>query len=359
MSIRKCVYRLCLTLAFVLLSWQSRADSVIIPDFTIPLCGITTTSDISEQLSLRQYLAHFTMAELDQSSLEVRLDLMGNPCIRPVVLNTSVSLIHRVVELGYADWDAKSGMLDLDTWIISIGHTNRPNFVSEPQISKQPAPIQIVSKDVRTFSWTGIIVGLIAINALIILLLLGRLSSLLTRRTSIAALAGTGIRSKIRGIAIPTMSSLPLANTDIQAIAYRRKTEKYRHNGWQVSESSYEHAMCSIDDGTGCIDIDLKNATVHFNKQVAIYNGIPGDVKGRTPYVDDTFVVFNYIPVGAVVTVIGTLASSGGTFQATKNVHVYEGDERSEVRTIKVRVLLCIGVLLGLGMVLFFLRQSR
>ena len=358
MSIRKCVCYLTWALAFLALSFHSQANPVIIPRFTTPLCGINTTTDISKQLSLRQYLSHFSIDELDQSSLKIQLDSMGQPCVRPVVKNTSVSLIHRVVELGYADWNPTSGMLDLDTWMISQLYSMRPTVGDSQQVGKQQPPPRVTTRKSVSVPWTSIIVGAMTLCGIVTLLFLGRLSSLLTRRTSIAALGGLQNRSKIRGIAIPTLNSLPLANTDIQAIAYTRSTEKYRHNGWQLIDSNTEHAMCTIDDGTGCIDIDLTHATVHFKKQVAIYNGIPGDVKGRTPYVDDTFVVFKYIPVGAVVTIIGTLTHTENTFRTTKNVHLYEGDERSEVRLIKVRVFFCIGVLLALGMVLFFLRHS-
>ena len=339
-----------------MVSRQSIAADVVIPGMSTPLCGITSTQDSSEKLSLRQYLSHFTIDDLDDSSLEVRLDYTGKPCIRPVIRYTSVSLTRRVVELGYADWDPKSGMLDLDTWIISSMRKRVPASGQLPTNDVRSASLQSANRDLRSVPWKPFVLGLVGINAFVVLTYLGRLSSLLTRRTSIASVSGDSNRAKIRGIAIPTIDALLLPSTDIQAIAYVRTTKKYRHNGWQKTEEFRDQAVCSIDDGTGCLDIDLTHALVHFNKRVAIYNGIPGDLKGRTPYVDDVIITYQYIPVGAVVTLIGTFEPSGDGFRATKNVNVYDGDERSEVLAIKIRVLLCVGVLLVLIVLLVILR---
>jgi hypothetical protein len=245
-------------------------------------------------------------------------------------------------------------MLDLDIWIISSIH----HSVTAPgQFQPESRRLDKVAKrDVRSVPLKPLILGLIGINVFALLTYLGRLSSLLTRRTSIASFSGASNRAKLRGIAIPTNCALLLPSTDIQAIAYVRTTEKYRHNGWQKTEEFHDQAMCSIDDGTGCLDIDLTRALVHFNKKVAIYNGIPGDLKGRTPYVDDVIITYQYIPVGALVTLIGTFEPSGDGFRASRNVNVYDGDERSEVLGIKIRVLLLVGVLLGLIILLLSVR---
>jgi hypothetical protein len=339
-----------------MVSWQSFAAEVLIPGISTPLCGIVSTQDSSERLSLRQYLSHFTIDDLDVSSLQVHLDYHGHPCIRPVIRYTSVSLIHRVVELGYAEWDSESGMLDLDTWIISLMEKSIPAKGQIAVLEVQSAQVQSANRNFPSVPWKPIVLGMVGINAFVVLTYLGRLSSLLTRRTSIASVTGSSNRAKIRGIAIPTNDALLLPSTDIQAIAYVRTTEKYCHNGWQKTEAFRDQAMCSIDDGTGCLDIDLTRALVHFNKRVAIYNGIPGDLKGRTPYVDDVITAYQYIPVGAVVTLVGTFEPSGDGFRATRNVNVYDGDERSEVLAIKIRVVLCVGVLLGLIVLLIILR---
>ena len=355
MSTRKCL-SFVVIIAITMVPWRSFATDVVVPGFLPPLCGITSTQDTNKRLSLRQYLSHFTRDDLDDSSFEVSLDYTGHPCIRPVIRHTSVSLIHRVVELGYADWDPESGMLDLDVWIISSIRQSLPSTGHTQDKDVRSAKVQVAIRDVRTVPWKPFVLGLIGIDAFVILTYLGRLSSLLTRRTSIASVIGSSNRAKIRGIAIPTNSALLLPSTDIQAIAYVRTNEKYRHNGWQKTEEFRDQATCSIDDGTGCIDIELTRAAVHFIKKVAIYNGIPGDLKGRTPYVDDVITTYQYIPVGALVTLIGTFEPSGDGFRATRNVNVYDGDERSEVLAIKVHVLLCVGVLLGLIVLLVILR---
>ena len=356
LSKRKLGAFVCLTA--ICLSNRVSAKPVTIPTFSVQLCGIAAPSGKTNELALRQYLSHFSRIDLDESSLKPRLGVDGVPCIRPVVRNTAVSLIHRAVELGYATWDPSSGMLDLDTWMISVVHAeqnvqhhNIPRSTSTSKYSQGQPPRS-------NFPWLQVIATSLFVSAALILLQLGRLSSLMIRRTSIAGLGIAEGRSKIRGIAIPTVGALQIAHTDIQAVAYLRTTKKYGHNGWRMTGRDSEQISCSIDDGTGCIDVDLTHANVHFSNQVSIYNGIPGEHLGRSPYIDDTNIVFDYIPVGAVVTLIGTLVPHDNCFRATKNVHVYDGDERVEVRLLKFRVLLCIGVLLVLSVLMFILRAG-
>lgn len=356
MRTRKCILSVCVAIAITLLSLQSFADDVVIPGLSTPLCGITSTQDSSARFSLRQYLSHFNRDDLDASSLEVHQDFNGQPCIRPVIRYTSVSLTHRVVELGYAIWDPESGILDLDIWILSSMRQSLPSASHSQGTEVRSARAQASIRDIRPIPWKSFVLALIGIIAFCLLTFLGRLSSLLTRRTSIASVSETSNRAKIRGIAIPTNDALALPSTEIQTIAYIRTTQKYRHNGWQKTEEFREQAVCSIDDGTGCLDIDLTHALVHFTKRVAVYNGIPGDLKGRTPYVDDIIIEYKYIPVGAIVTLIGTFEPFGNGVRATRNVNVYDGDERSEVLSIKIRVLLCVGVLLGLITLLVIVR---
>lgn len=345
-------------LTTICLSNRVSAKPVTIPTFSVQLCGIASPSDKTNELALRQYLSHFSQADLDESSLKPRLGFDGIPCIRPVVRNTAVSLIHRAVELGYATWDPSSGMLDLDTWMISMVHAEQ--IVQHHNISRSTITSKLSQGQPPRFNfpWLQLMATSLFLTAALILLQLGRLSSLMIRRTSIAALGIAEGRSKIRGIAIPTVGALQIAHTDIQAVAYLRTTKKYGHNGWRITGTDSEQISCSIDDGTGCIDVDLTHANVHFSNRVSIYNGIPGELMGRSPYMDDTNIVFDYIPVGAVVTLIGPLEPHGNCFRATKNVHVYDGDERVEVRLLKFRVLLCIGVLLVLSVLMFILRAG-
>ena len=356
MRTRKCILNFSVAVAITLLSLQSIASVVVIPGLSTPLCGITSTQDSRARVSLRQYLSHFNRDDLDASSLEVHQDFNGQPCIRPVIRYTSVSLTHRVVELGYATWDPESGMLDLDVWIISSMRQSLPSAWHTQGTEVRSARAQKAKGIARSIPWKPFVLVLIGISAFFLLTFLGRLSSLLTRRTSIASVSMNSNRAKIRGIAIPTNDALHLPSTEIQTVAYIRTTQKYCHNGWQKTEEFREQAMCSIDDGTGCLDIDLTHALVHFTKKVAVYNGIPGDLKGRTPYVDDVIILYQYIPVGAIVTLIGTFEPFGDGVRATRNVNVYDGDERSEVLSIKIRVLLCVGVLLGLITLLVIVR---
>ena len=345
-------------LTAICLSNLVAAKPVTIPTFSVQLCGIASPSGKTNQLALRQYLSHFSRIDLDETSLKPKLGVDGIPCIRPVVRNTAVSLIHRAVELGYATWDPSSGMLDLDTWMISMVHAEQ---IVQPHITLRSTS---KSKHHRSqpsrfkFPWLQIMAALLVMTVALILLQFGRLSSLMIRRTSIAGLGIAEGRSKVRGIAIPTVEALQITHTDIQAVAYLRTTKKYGHNGWQITGRDSQQISCSIDDGTGCIDVDLTHANVHFSNQVAIYNGIPGEHMGRSPYMDDTNIVFDYIPVGAVLTLIGTLVPHDTCFRAMKNVHVYDGDERVEVRLLKFRVLLCMGVLLVLSVLMFILRPG-
>jgi hypothetical protein len=335
------------------------ANPVQIRSIPLPLCGISTRSDTSNQLALRQYLSHFSRIDLDETSLEPRLGIDGNPCIRPVVRNTSVKLIHRAVELGYAEWNPSSGMLDFDTWMINLMYLQRPSEdYAAPQLTRETIGIPVTQPGLK-LPWMQMIAALFVLAAAVLLFQLSRLSSLLIRRTSVAGLLNSEVRSKLRGIAIPTVGALQIAHTDIQAIAFLRTTEQYGHNGWRVTGRNSEQVACSIDDGTACIDVDLTHANVHFSNRVSIYNGIPGEHLGRTPYMDDTRIVFQYIPVGAVVTLIGTLVPHDTCYRAMKNVHVYDGDERAEVRVLKFRVLLCIGVLLVISVLVFILRPGR
>ena len=335
------------------------ANPVQIPSIPLPLCGISTRSDTSNQLALRQYLSHFSRVDLDETSLEPRLGIDGNPCIRPVVRNTSVKLIHRAVELGYAEWNPSSGMLDFDTWMINLMFLQRPSEdYAAPQLTRVTTGIPVTQPG-HKLPWMQMIAALFVLAAAVLLFQLSRLSSLLIRRTSVAGLLNSDVRSKLRGIAIPTVGALQIAHTDIQAVAFLRTTEQYGHNGWRITGRNSEQVSCSIDDGTACIDVDLTHANVHFSNRVSIYNGIPGEHLGRTPYMDDTKIVFQYIPVGAVITLIGTLVPQDTCYRAMKNVHVYDGDERVEVRVLKFRVLLCIAVLLGLSVLMFILRPGR
>ena len=337
----------------------SLANPVQIPSLPVQLCGISTRSDTSNQLALRQYLSHFSRIDLDETSLEPRLGIDGTPCIRPVVQNTSVKLIHRAVELGYAEWNPSSGMLDLDTWIIHLMYLQRPTEdYAAPQTASTTTSIAVPQARLK-LPWLQMTAALFVMAAAALLFQLSRLSSLLIRRSSIAGLLNSDVRSKLRGIAIPTVGALQIAHTDIQAVAFLRTTEQYGHNGWRIIGRNSEQVPCSIDDGTACIDVDLTHANVHFSNRVSIYNGIPGEHLGRTPYMDDTKIVFQYIPVGAVVTLIGTLAPHDTCYRAMKNVHVYDGDERAEVRVLKFRVLLCIAVLLVLSVLMFILRPGR
>lgn len=345
-------------LTTICLSNRALAKPVTIPTFSVQLCGIASPSGRTNELALRQYLSHFSRIDLDESSLKPSLGVDGIPCIRPTVRNTAVSLIHRAVELGYATWDPSSGMLDLDTWMISTVHAEQ--IVQHHNISRSTITSKLSQGQPPRFKfpWLQLMATSLFVTAALILLQLGRLSSLMIRRTSIAALGIAEGRSKIRGIAIPTVGALQIAHTDIQAVAYLRTTKKYGHNGWRITGRDIEQISCSIDDGTGCIDVDLTHANVHFSNQVSIYNGIPGELMGRSPYMDDTNIVFDYIPVGAVVTLIGPLEPHGNYFRATKNVHVYDGDERVEVWLLKFRVLLCIGVLLVLSVLMVILRAG-
>jgi len=355
----KNVVCLLVSLTAVCLSNRSLADPVRVPSLPVPMCGITSAPSKSNQLALRQYLTHFNRTDLDESSLEPRLGLDGTPCIRPAVRNTSVKLIHRVVELGYAEWNPLSGMLDLDTWTINLLHGIQ--FI-DVAIDKRSVAVTVHAQVRQTrfkFPWMHITAASFIVIAALLLLQLGRLSSLMIRRTSIAGLGSSEARTKVRGIAIPTIEALQVAQTDIQAVAYRCTTAKYDHKGWRTTGRDSEQVSISIDDGTGCIDVDLTHANVHFSNQVGIYNGIPGEHSRRTPYLDDTNIVFEYIPVGAVVTLIGTLFPHDTCFRAMKNVHVYDGDERGEVHRLKFRVFLCIGVLLVLSILMFVLRPSR
>jgi len=344
-------------LTAICLSNRVSAKPVTIPTFSVQLCGIASPSAKTNDLALRQYLAHFSRIDLDESSLKPKLGIDGIPCIRPVVRNTAVSLIHRAVELGYARWDPASGMFDLDTWMVDLVRSEQFGHSQYDRRSGGTTKL-IKNQQIRfKFPWILIVTASIVVTIAILILQFGRLSSLMIRRTSIACSGIAEVRSKIRGIAIPTSAALKIAHTDIQAVAYLRTTKKYGHNGWRITGRDSEQISCSIDDGTGCIDVDLTHSNIHFSNRVSIYNDIPGEHLGRTPYMDDTNIMFEYIPVGAVVTLIGTLVPDDNCFRAMENVHVFDGDERMEVRRLKFRVLLCIGVLLTLS-VLIFLRAG-
>lgn len=354
-NFRKIAHCLVATFALLALPYGAVAESVRVPGLNIPLCGIRFKDDIGSQLALKQYLSHFSHADLSETSLEPQLDSNGRPCIRPVLQNTSVSLIQRVVELGYADWDPLAGMLDLDTWIMSSTHVSqgatRRMGVSRGAKAKAPGAKEFPGKFVL------IAISLSSTAGLIVTL--GRLSPLLTPRSSVAAINGGGYRTKIRGIAIPVSEALSVTNTDIRAIAYKRTTRKYRHNGWQLVEDVSDQVRCSVDDGTGSVDIDITQANVHCSNTVTIYNDIPGEPVNRTPYVDDTFVQVRYIPVGAIVTIIGMLDETETGYRASRFVQVYAGDERSEVRRLKILVFSSVCMLLFSSVMFFVLRQSR
>lgn len=344
-----------LALVAMMLQLGVSADPVRIPGLDVPLCGIRSKGDVGSQLSLKQYLSHFNRADLSDQSLECRLDSSGRPCIRPTLKNTSVSLIQRVVELGYAAWDPSSGMLDLDTWV--IGSTLIPQSTSRRTGVVGSAKAKVPAA--KSFPWTFVLVAISATSTVGLIVTLGRLSPLLTPRSSIAALSGGFRRTKIRGIAIPISDALSVINTDIRAIAYKRTTRKYRHNGWQLIENTSDQVCCSIDDGTGSVDIDITQAIVHCSNAVTIYNDIPGEPVNRTPYVDDKLVQVRYIPVGAVVTIIGMLDETETGYRASRLVQVFAGDERSEVRRLKVLLIASLGMFLFSGMMFFVLRQSR
>jgi hypothetical protein len=269
--------------------------------------------------------------------------------------NTSVSLIQRVVELGYAEWDPLSGMLDLDTWIIASTYKS-PDI---RQVSKTGRGAKVESPSARTFPWRYVLIAMCGFSTVGLVVTLGKLSPLLTPRSSIAALSVSGHRTKIRGIAIPISEALSVINTDVRAIAYKRTKRKYRHNGWQLIEDVSDQVRCSIDDGTGSVDIDFTLAQVHCSNTVTIYNDIPGEPVNRTPYVDDTFVQVRYIPVGAVVTIIGMLDEAETGYRASRFVQVYAGDERNTVRRLKILVCISFCMLLFSSMMFFVLRQSR
>ena len=355
MKYRTYAHCLVATLVFLVIQSGAVGESVRIPGLDVPLCGIRAKAAIGNQLALRQYLSHFSRSDLSEQSLVCRLDSNGRPCIRPVFQNTSVSLIQRVVELGYADWDPSSGMLDLGTWIIASTHVP-PETVRSPGVASGS---KAESRTARSFPWKFVLVVLFGLSTVGLVVTLSKLSPLLTPRSSIAAISGGGYRTKIRGIAIPISQALSVMNTDIRAIAYRRTTRKYRHNGWQLIEDVSDQVRCSIDDGTGSVDLDLTQAHVHCSNTVTIYNDIPGEPINRTPYVDDTFVQVRYIPVGAIVTIIGMLDETESGYRASRFVQVCAGDERSEVRRLKILVFTCVCMLLFSSMMFFVLRQSR
>lgn len=351
------IYARCLiaTLVFLVIPSGAVGESVRIPGLDVPLCGIRAKSVLGNQLALKQYLSHFSRTDLSEQSLECRLDSNGRPCIRPVLQNTSVALIQRVMQLGYADWDPSSGMLDLDTWIIASTHVSPDTTRGDGVAIGSKAE----SRTARPFPWKFVLVVMFGLSTVGLVVTLSKLSPLLTPRSSIAALRGGGYRTKIRGIAIPTSEALSVMNTDVRAIAYRRTMRKYRHNGWQLIEDVSDQVRCCIDDGTGSVDIDITQAQVHCSNTVTIYNEIPGEPVNRTPYVDDTFVQVRYIPVGAIVTIIGMLDETETGYRASRVVQVYAGDERSEVRRLKILVFTNICMLLFSSMMFFVLRQSR
>ncbi|MFM7186983.1 MAG: hypothetical protein ACKO14_04120 [Armatimonadota bacterium] len=215
------------------------------------------------------------------------------------------------------------------------------------------------SRGTREFPWKYALFVVTGLSIVASVAAISRLSPLLTPRSSIAALRGGGYRTKLRGIAIPISDALSITNTDIRAIAYRRTTRKYRHNGWQLIEDESDQVCCSIDDGTGCIDIDLTLANVQYNNTVTIYNDIAGEPANQTPYIDDVCIHVRYIPVGAIVTIIGMLGETETGYRASKFVRVYAGDERSEVRRLKVFVCTSICMLLISSLMFQVLGKSR
>lgn len=331
------------------------ADAVYIPNVSLPLCGIRQKSDASNKISLRQYLSHFSLSDLDEESSRAALDYVGMPCMRPAIKNTSVILVDRVVELGYAEWDPDSGMLDLDVWIHSwtvSSLTKQVEATSSVAVSSSKSP---QSRRALVIPWKNIVAGLILFSVVLLLLMMLRISSVTMARISIASLHPDASRTKIRGIAIPINGALSPKSTDIHAVAYNRITSKYTHKGWQTLEKVSDQTPCTIDDGTGCVDVDFTHATVHCNNTIKLYNDIPGEPIGRTPYVDDTNAIIRYIPVGAVITIIGTLVPTESGFRAANNVHVFAGDERRYIRSLRIRLACCIGVLLVLCLSMFVL----
>lgn len=346
--------RLSATLVALMFATAAFAESVHMLGLGVPLCGISYKNDSASRLSLRQYLSQFSVSDLDEKSLIGHLGADGKPCVRPVLQNTAISLVQRVVELGYADWDPSSGMLDLDIWIATTSHKAA---ILEIDVTSGNS-VQAVVPPRTSIPWEKTLILVCGSCVVALVVVLAKLSPLRTTRSSIAAL-GVSRRTKIRGIAIPTTDALSVMSTDIRAIAYKRITRKYRHNGWQIVEAVSERVSCSIDDGTGCIDIDITEAQVHCNNMVTIYNGIPGEPVNRTPYVDDIMVLVHYIPVGAIVTVIGMLDETEKGYRAARYVQVYAGDERSEVRRLRILVLAIGCVLVFSSLVLLFLRQGR
>jgi len=325
-----------------------------VPVLGLNLCAIRAKSDDGSKLALKQYLSHFSRNDISESSLGTRLDSEGFPCIRPVLLNSSISLTQRVVELGYADWDPSAGMFDLDIWILASTRSTS-NSTSVQTVDKHVA----VSRAVRfSFPWSIVFSILCGGSTIGIVLTMSKLSPLLAPRTSIASLCDGGQRTKIRGVAIPVEQALAIANTDVMAIAYRQTTRKYRHNGWQLIADVSDQIPCIIDDGTGSISLDITNARVHCVNTVKTYNNIPGETGNRMPYVDDTAVQVRYIPVGAVVTVIGLLSESETGYRASGRVQVFAGDERAEVRRLRYLLGMSVCVLMFSCVMLYVLRNS-
>lgn len=343
----------------LLLVMPLRAEQVILPATGLALCGVSSDSRSSSRLALTQYLASFTRDDLDGSSLTATLDMYGNPCSRPIINNTSTQLSHRVVGLGYATWDAMGGMLDLDLWVIGYPHLLLKESHKADGLTSNNHKAVEHSTRTRTLPLRSVLALAVVPSLILIINLLGNLSSLMTVRTSIAGTQFASKRTKIRGTAIPLVDALRIEDTDVQAIALHRVTKKYRHNGWVVTDDQSDCTRCSIDDGTSCIDVDFANARIHYVNSITVYNKIPGDPKGRTPYVDDTMVLVRYIPVGAVVTIIGKLIVSESGYRTSGNVHAFAGDERAEVRRLKWYVAASTGILTVLLTVLAFLFPSR
>jgi hypothetical protein len=357
-SMQICRQQVFLLACLLWLSLRASAEQVSMPSFNLNICGVKTTRQADKTLALRQYLSHFSRPDLYDKSLEPILDFQGNPCIRPVVQNTSLSLANRIVELGYAEWDSRTGLLDIDLWMASYIQSQM-NLVPETKAAKQQPSTKVDYKSDFAFPWIPVFVILSSLTFIVLLSLLSRLSAILTRRVSVASLSTDGRRLKVRGIVIPLLEPLQLPNTDIKAIAFSRVAHKYGHKGWKVIEAMTERVPCSLDDGTASTNIEITHANVHFTHRITVYNGIPGDVSGRSPYVDDVKVTYKYIPVGAIITLVGSFVPWADGFRALKNVHVFEGDERAEVRKIKSRVVLSLGVLLALVGLVLALRLSK
>ena len=320
---------------------------------SVALYGVISLRQPTLRVALKQYLSSVIPTKDSILVDSVVLDANCQPAVRVHLPNTSIDIATRLIELGYAIWDRQGAPLSIDFMgcelVSNLAYRAMPK-VPKPGANTYIRPATISStKFVLPLTLTGFLIGIV-----MTLVQCSRLQIYTKRRVSLAALPEAPRWTKIRGTVTCKGEPLLIPTTGIRAVIVKSVKKRYTVTGWKVFEEAVDDVPCVLDDQTRAYPVSFADAHIRYDAHLVVYNGTAGERDHATPFVDDIWIDYDYVPVGSVVTLIGPIRLTDiGQIKLYSQTMAVAGDERKLVLACRITAFLwtivsCVGLIMSL-----------